>query len=191
MRTALFFGSFNPVHIGHLAIANYIAEFGGVDEVWFIVSPHNPHKEKHTLLPERERFDLVYRAVADYPKFRVSDIEFRLPQPSYTIHTLTHLHEKFPGREFLLVLGSDNLVHFHKWKNADRILEKYPLIVYPRPGTPESVYEKYPAARRVDAPLMDVSSTFIREAVKNGKDVRFFMPAPAWQLLAEMNYYRK
>lgn len=191
MRTALFFGSFNPIHVGHLVIANHIAEFGGVDEVWFVVSPHNPHKEKSVLLPERARFDMVYRAVGDYSRFRVSDIEFKLPQPSYTIHTLTHLHEKFPGREFSLILGSDNLANFHKWKNADQILAKYPLIVYPRPGTPDEVYARYPNTRRVDAPQMDLSSTFIREAVKDGKDVRFFMPEAAWKLLVEMNYYRK
>lgn len=191
MRTALFFGSFNPVHIGHLVIANHIAEFGGVDEVWFVVSPHNPHKEKGTLLPERDRFDMVYRAVGDYPKFRVSDIEFKLPQPSYTIHTLAHLHEKFPKHEFSLILGSDNLQHLHKWKNADQILARYPLIVYPRPGTPDSVYAGFPNLRVVDAPRMDISSTFIRESVRQGKDVRFFMPEPAWKLLSEMNYYRR
>lgn len=191
MRTALFFGSFNPVHIGHLAIANHIAEFGGVDEVWFVVSPQNPHKEKSSLLPERDRYDMVYRAVGDYPKFRVSDIEFRLPQPSYTIHTLTHLHEKFPGREFLLILGSDNLVHFHKWKNADQILARHPLVVYPRPGTPEEVYARFPDLVRVDAPQIDISSTFIREAIRNGKDIRFFVPEAAWKLLTEMNYFRR
>lgn len=191
MRTALFFGSFNPVHIGHLAIANHIAEFGGVDEVWFVVSPHNPHKEKSSLLPERDRYDMVYRAVGDYPKFRVSDIEFRLPQPSYTIHTLTHLHEKFPGREFLLILGSDNLVHFHKWKNADQILARHQLVVYPRPGTPEEVYARFPDLVRVDAPQIDISSTFIREAIRNGKDIRFFVPEAAWKLLTEMNYFRR
>lgn len=191
MHTALFFGSFNPVHIGHLAIANHIAEFGGVDEVWFVVSPHNPLKDKNTLLPERDRFDMLYRSVGDYPKFRVSDIEFKLPQPSYTIHTLTYLHEKFPKHEFSLILGSDNLAGFHKWKNADQILSRYPLIVYPRPGTPDEVYARFPNLRVVNAPCMDISSTFIRESVRNGKDVRFFMPEPAWKLLTEMNYYRR
>lgn len=191
MRTALFFGSFNPVHIGHMAIANHIAEFGGVDEVWFVVSPHNPHKDKGTLLPERDRFDMLYRAAGSYPKFRVSDIEFKLPQPSYTIHTLTHLREKFPTREFVLILGSDNLQNFHKWKNAEQILAGYPLIVYPRPDTPQEVYDRYPGILRVDAPQMDISSTFIREARRAGKDVRFFMPEAAWQLAEEMNYYRR
>lgn len=191
MRTALFFGSFNPVHIGHLAIANHIAEFGGVGEVWFVVSPHNPHKDKSTLLPERDRFEMLYRAVGDYPKFRVSDIEFKLPQPSYTIHTLVHLQEKFPKHEFSLILGSDNLLNFHKWKNADQILAGYPLIVYPRPGTPQGVYDNFPNLTLVDAPRMDISSTFIRESVRQGKDVRFFMPEPAWKLLHEMNYYRR
>lgn len=191
MRTALFFGSFNPVHIGHLAIANYIAEFGNVDEVWFVVSPHNPHKDKNTLLPERERYNMILESIADYPKFRVSDIEFKLPQPSYTIHTLTHLREKYPTREFSLVLGSDNLVNFHKWKNADLILQNYPLIVYPRPDTSADVYEKYPQISKINAPLMDISSSFIREALRAGKDIRFFVPEGAWKILSDMNHYQK
>lgn len=191
MRTALFFGSFNPVHIGHLAIANHIAEFGEVDEVWFVVSPHNPHKDKSTLLPERERYNMVYQSIGDYSKFKVSDIEFKLPQPSYTIHTLTHLREKYPTRDFSLILGSDNLINFHKWKNADLILEKYPLIVYPRPETPAEVLEKYPQIKLVDAPRMDVSSSFVRQAIKQGKDVRFFVPEGAWKILSEMKHYQK
>lgn len=191
MRTALFFGSFNPVHIGHLAIANHIAEFGAVDEVWFIVSPHNPHKDKHTLLPERERYNMILESVGDYPKFRVSDIEFKLPLPSYTIHTLTHLREKYPNRVFSLILGSDNLMHFHKWKNADLILKDYPLIVYPRPETPKEVFEKYPQIQLVNAPQMDVSSSFIRQALKDGKDVRFFVPEGAWKILSAMKHYQK
>ena len=191
MRTALFFGSFNPVHIGHLAIANHIAEFGDVDEVWFVVSPHNPHKDKGTLLAERERYNMIYQSIGDYPKFRVSDIEFKLPQPSYTIHTLTHLKEKFPTREFSLILGSDNLINFHKWKNHDQILAHYPLIVYPRPETPKEIFDTYPQIKLVDAPQMDVSSSFIRQALKNGKDIRFFVPNGAWEILSEMKHYQK
>lgn len=190
MRTALFFGSFNPVHIGHMAIANYIAEFGAVDEVWFVVSPHNPHKDKVSLLPERERYNMIQESIRDYPKFRVSDIEFKLPQPSYTIHTLTHLREKYPTREFSLIIGSDNLIHFHKWKNADFILENYALIVYPRPDTPQEVFEKYPQAKVVDAPQMDISASFIRNALKEGKDIRFYIPEGAWKILADMKHYR-
>lgn len=191
LRTALFFGSFNPVHIGHLAIANYIAEYGNVDEVWFVVSPHNPHKDKKTLLPERERFHMVQEAIGDYPKFRVSDIEFKLPQPSYTVHTLVHLKEKFPTRQFSLIIGSDNLVHFHKWKNAELILQDYPLIVYPRPETPEEIFAQYPQVQRVQAPQMDISSSFIRQAITQGKDVRFYVPPPVWKILSEMQHYAK
>jgi nicotinate-nucleotide adenylyltransferase len=191
MRTALFFGSFNPIHIGHLAIANYITEFTEADELWFVVSPQNPLKDKNTLLPERQRFDLIYQSVKDYPKFRVSDIEFNLPTPSYTIHTLTHLSEKYQGREFLLVLGSDNLVHFHKWKNYDLILKNYRLLVYPRPDTPDDVYEMYPSVTKINAPQMDISSRFIREGIRAGKDMRFFLPPPAFKLIEEMNFYRK
>lgn len=191
MRTALYFGSFNPVHIGHLAIANHIAEYGGVDELWFVVSPHNPHKDKTSLLPEQDRFDMVYHAIGDYPKFRVSDIEFRLQQPSYTIHTLTHLREKYPNRIFLLVMGSDNLEHFHRWKNYDQILQNHEIIVYPRPETSPEVYAKYPTVKIVDAPRMDISSTFIRKALNEKKDVRFFVPENVWKTLTDMNYYRK
>jgi nicotinate-nucleotide adenylyltransferase len=191
MKTALYFGSFNPIHIGHLAIANYIAEFGGVDEVWFVVSPQNPLKNKHHLLPGRNRLELVECSLGDYPKFRVSDIEFGLAEPSYTIHTLTHLRERFPNRTFSLVLGSDNLAHFHKWKNYDQLLTDYELLVYPRRDTPKEVWDKYPSVKRMEAPQMEISSTFIREALKNGKDIRFFMPEPAWNLIQKMNWYMR
>jgi nicotinate-nucleotide adenylyltransferase len=191
MKTALFFGSFNPVHIGHLAIANYIAEFADVDELWFVVSPHNPLKEKSGLLADRLRYELVHKSVEGYPKFKVSDIEFKLPQPSYTIHTLTYLKEKYPKREFMLILGSDNLVHFHKWKNYEQILQNHKLLVYPRPGTPEEIYAKYPGILKINAPQMDVSATFIRDSIKQGKDIRFFLPEAAWKMIDEMHYYRK
>lgn len=191
MKTALYFGSFNPVHIGHMAIANYVAEFGGVDEVWFVVSPQNPLKDKSRLLHVRDRLELVECCIGDYAKFRVSDIEFRLPQPSYTIHTLVHLKEKFPNRTFSLILGSDNLIHFHKWKNYDQILSGHELLVYPRKETPEEIWGKYPQVKRLDAPQMEISATFIRNAIKEGKDIRFYVPEPAWELIQKMNWYRK
>ncbi len=176
MKVVLFFGSFNPIHIGHLAIANYVCEFTDAEALWFVVSPHNPHKEKKSLLNDRIRFHLVQEAIDDYTKMKASDIEFGLPQPSFTINTLTILKDKYPHHEFILLMGADNLINFHKWKNYEKILENYQIMVYPRPEVPELVYEKYPSVQRIQAPLMEISSTFIRNAIANNKDVRFYLP---------------
>lgn len=190
MKIVLFFGSFNPIHIGHLAIANYICEFTENDALWFVVTPHNPHKEKKSLLNDRTRFHLVQEAIDDYTKMRASDIEFYLDQPNFTIHTLMHLRQKFPQHTFSILMGSDNLSSFHKWKNYEQILEKHDILVYPRPGTDESIYEAFPTVKKVDAPMIEISSTFIRQAISNGKDIRFYLPEKVWKYIQENGLYR-
>ncbi len=190
MKVVLYFGSFNPVHIGHMAIANYVCEYADVDALWFVVSPHNPLKQKKSLLDSRMRFHLVELAIDDYPKMRASDIEFNLSLPSFTVHTLMHLRQKHPNYEFQLLMGADNLVSLHKWKNFEYLLENYPVWVYPRPDVPQEVWDRYPMVQRIDAPLIEISSTFIRESIARGKDVRFYMPAPVSQYIEDMLLYR-
>lgn len=190
-KVGLFFGSFNPIHIGHLAIANYFAEYTELNEVWFVISPHNPLKEKKSLLHQQHRWYMVNLAIEDYPKFKASDIEFHLPQPSYTIHTLVHLKEKYPNHQFCLILGQDNLSTFHKWKNFEVILENYKIYVYPRPGAAPSEFDKHPNIILTDAPYIGISSTFIRKAVKEKKDIRFFLHPKVWQHIDEMNFYKR
>ena len=189
MKTGLFFGSFNPVHIGHMAIANYMAEFTDLDEVWFIVTPHSPFKKKHTLLDNYQRLELLNRAIADDTKMRVSDIEFRLPVPSYTIDTLTYLSEKYPEHDFVLIMGADGLPMFHKWKNAEEISQRYERYIYPRPGFLPP-YPDFTNCKIVDAPQMDISASFIRNAIKEKKNVRHFLPKVVFEYLDEMNFYR-
>ena len=191
MITGLYFGSFNPIHIGHLAIANFMVEFSELEQLWFVVSPQNPLKQKQSLLQDYHRLEMVQLAVEDDDRFRASDIEFRLPTPSYTIDTLTYLEEKYPGREFQLVMGADGLRTFHKWKHADLIVQKYHRLIYPRPGTDKEVAPQSPNATLVDAPMMDISSSFIRQAIKEGKDVRHLVPAMAYTYMREMHFYEK
>jgi nicotinate-nucleotide adenylyltransferase len=191
MITGLYFGSFNPIHIGHLAIANYMVEFSSLEQLWFVVSPQNPLKEKKSLLKDYHRLEMVRLAVEDDDHFRASDIEFRLPTPSYTIDTLTYLGEKYPGREFQLVMGADGLRTFHNWKNAALIVEKYHRLIYPRPGKNVKQAVDLVNATLMDAPLMEISSSFIRKAIRAGKDVRHFVPAKAYQYMREMHFYEK
>lgn len=191
MHIGLFFGSFNPIHIGHMAIANYMVEFTDMDQLWFVVSPQNPLKEKKTLLGQNQRLYMVNAAVEDFPKFMSSTIEFDLPQPSYTVNTLAHLKEKYPEHKFSLIIGQDNLENFHKWKNYEEILKHHKLFVYPRPNAGKSQFDQHPNVVFTAAPVMDISSTFIREAIKNKKDVRFFLPEKAWEYVDSMNLYRK
>jgi len=196
METGLFFGSFNPVHIGHMAIANYIAEYTELREIWFVVSPHNPLKSKESLLDDRDRFYLVEMAIGDDRRFRASDIEFSLPRPSYTIDTLAYLTDKYPERRFTLIMGEDNLNTLHKWKNAEELVKRYPVIVYPRlnPGRNNSrkLLEILETASvtEVKAPLMEISGTFIREAIRQGKDISWYLPVPVWKYITEMHFYR-
>lgn len=191
MKTGLFFGSFNPIHNGHMVIANYFAEFSDLKQVWFVVSPHNPLKPAGSLLNDFQRLQLVELAIGDYRKMKVSKIEFGLPKPSYTINTLTHFQEKFPQHEFVLIMGSDNLHTFHKWKNYEQILEYYSIYIYPRPGFDGGDFKNHPKVKFIEAPLMEISSTFIRNAIKSKKDVRFMMPEKVADYIDEMNFYKK
>ncbi|MBE8712958.1 nicotinate (nicotinamide) nucleotide adenylyltransferase [Sphingobacterium hungaricum] len=175
-QIGLFFGSFNPVHIGHLMIASYMANFTELDEVWFVVSPQNPFKEKKNLGNMYDRLEMVNIALEKSENLIASSIEFNLPQPSYTIDTLIHLNEKYPNKDFVLIMGEDNLVSLEKWKNYEIILRDYKIFVYPRPNAGESKLKDHPSITITDTPLIEISSTFIRQAIKNGKNVKYFTP---------------
>ncbi|MEZ4793618.1 MAG: nicotinate (nicotinamide) nucleotide adenylyltransferase [Gelidibacter sp.] len=192
MKIGLFFGTFNPIHIGHLTIANHMAEYSDLDQVWFVVTPQSPFKAKSSMLDNHQRLEMVFRATKDYTKLRPSDIEFSLPQPNYTINTLVYLQEKFPEHTFSLIMGEDNLKSFHKWKNYELILEGHDIYVYPRlsEGTIETQFDNHPKIHHVAAPIMELSSTFIRNSIKNGKNVRPMLPEHVWEYLDEMNFYR-
>lgn len=191
IKTGLFFGSFNPVHIGHMAIANYMLEFSDLQQLWFVVSPQNPLKEKKTLLADYHRLELTRRAVEDDERFDVSDIEFGMPKPSYTIDTLTYLVEKHPNREFVMIMGADGLKNFRRWKNADLLEKQYHRLVYPRPGVDcDHMYDQKNITL-MEAPLMEISSSFIREAIRNGKDMRHFLPPKTYTYIREMHFYEK
>lgn len=191
-KIGLYFGTFNPIHVGHLNIANYMAEYSDLDEVWLVVTPHNPLKKKKTLLDDIHRLALVRIAVEDYPKIKPNTIEFDLPQPNYTVNTLAHLEEKHPEYLFCLIMGEDNLKSFPKWKNYEVILDRYELYVYPRisEGTVDAQFSKHPKIHKVDAPIMELSSTFIRNAIKEGKNIRPMLPENVWAYMDEMNFYR-
>ncbi len=186
-KVALFFGSFNPIHNGHLILANYIAEYCDVDEVRFIVSPQNPFKQNKHLLSDDLRLRMVKTAIADYPKFTVSDVEFRLPKPSYTIDTLLELRRQDSDTQFALIIGGDNLQNFSNWKNVDAITEMCEVWVYPRPNY--SLQDAPALGNRVkilqDAPMVEVSSTVIRRAKREGKDLRYFLPQRVWEMMPE------
>ena len=196
IKVGLYFGSFNPVHIGHITIAGYMLEFTDVNEVWFVVSPQNPLKKKATLLDNYQRLHMANLAIGKNDRIKASDIEFRLPIPSYTIDTLTYLEEKYPNRKFLLIMGEDNLYTLHKWKNVGELIKKYRLIVYPRSGSekPASTQLELLLSKAkinyVNAPLMDISGTFIRNSIKKGKDMSYFLPATVWQYIDEMGFYK-
>ena len=193
MKIGLYFGTFNPIHIGHLAIANHMAEFSGLDQVWLVVTPHRPHKKKTTLLDDHHRLQMVHLATEDYPKLKQSDIEFKLPQPNYTVHTLAHLQEKFPQHEFSLIMGEDNLNSLHKWKNYEVILQNHDIYVYPRVNgeVMDPELETHPKIHRVDAPIMEISSTFIRESIKAGKNIRPLLPHKVWEYVEHNLFYKK
>lgn len=191
MNIGLFFGSFNPIHQGHLILANYMLEYSDLERIWFVISPHNPHKEKNSLLAEHHRYAMVELAIADHPKMKASSIEFKLPQPSYTVHTLAYLKEKYPDHQFSLLLGADNLENFHKWKNYEEILANHRLYVYPRAGHSGGKLAAHGQVTSVNAPEMELSSTMIRAGIQAKKDLRFFMPPAVWEYLQEMHFYEK
>jgi nicotinate-nucleotide adenylyltransferase len=191
MKIGLFFGSFNPIHIGHLAIANYMVEFGPIDQLWFVVSPHNPLKKKKNLLNDYHRLDLVKLAIDDDQRFRACDIEFKLPKPSYTINTLTYIKEKYPNHTFYLIIGADNYLTLKDWKNWETLMNDYSFLVYPRPGYDHTSIELENNFEIIDAPIIEISSTFIRDSLKNGKDVRHFMPTIVANYVREMHFYEK
>ncbi|AEH00716.1 nicotinate (nicotinamide) nucleotide adenylyltransferase [Lacinutrix sp. 5H-3-7-4] len=193
MKIGLYFGSFNPIHIGHLIIANQLVENSDLDQIWFVVTPHNPFKKKSTLLDNHQRLEMVYLATKDYDKLKESNIEFNLPQPNYTINTLTYLQEKYENHEFSLIMGEDNLKSFHKWKNYEVILENHNIYVYPRisEGKIDTQFNNHKKIHRVDAPIMEISSTMIRKAIKEAKNVKPLIPQNVWEYLDEMNFYKK
>ena len=189
MKIGLFFGSFNPMHIGHKVIASYMVEFSDLQQVWFVVSPQNPIKQKQSLLDQYHRLMIIRMEVEDNPKLSASDIEFNLSKPSYTIDTLMHLKEQFPKNDFALIIGSDNLQNFHKWKKYEQILADYSVYVYPRPGI--EINRTHQNIHIVDdVPQMEISASFIRNSIKQGKDVSYLMPEKAWQYIDEMNFYK-
>ena len=192
MKIGLYFGTFNPIHVGHLTIANHLAEHSDLDQIWFVVTPLSPFKKKSSLLDNYHRLEMVFLATKDYIKLKPSDIEFGLKQPNYTIDTLTYLFEKHPNYEFALIMGEDNLKSFHKWKNYELILENHSIYVYPRlsEGKIETQFDKHPKIHHIDAPIMELSSTFIRNEIKEGKNVRPMLPENVWQFIDEMNFYR-
>ena len=187
----LFFGSFNPIHIGHLMLANYIIEFTSINEIWFVVSPQNPFKKNHSLLPEIHRLAMVDRSIENDFRFKASNIEFGLPKPSYTSDTLAHLIEKYPDYKFSLIMGEDNLTNLHKWKNADFLVDNYDIYVYPRPGAKTGKYENASCIHFLDAPLIEISASFIRNSIKEKKDVSWFLPLGGWKYIDEMGFYKK
>ncbi|UOY08597.1 nicotinate (nicotinamide) nucleotide adenylyltransferase [Muricauda sp. SCSIO 64092] len=191
-KVGLYFGTFNPIHIGHLIIANHMAEFSDLDEVWFVVTPKSPFKQKQSLLDNHHRYQMVFEAIQDYPKLKASKIEFDLPQPNYTINTLVHIGERYRDHRFCLIMGEDNLKGFHKWKNYEAILDGYDIYMYPRisNGTTENQFKDHPKIHKVEAPIMEISSTFIRKEHKNGKNIRALLPDAVWKYLDEMNFYR-
>jgi nicotinate-nucleotide adenylyltransferase len=189
-KIGLFFGSFNPIHLGHLIIANVMAENADLSKVWLVVSPQNPLKPSKGLLHEFDRYDMVKAAIADNYKLEASDIEFNLPKPSYTIHTLAHLTEKHPTKEFKVILGEDNLENFTKWKNHEQILDQFGLYVYPRPHVIDTELSRHANVKMVDAPLLDISATYIRNCIKNNKSIRYLVPESVENMIRSKNFYR-
>jgi nicotinate-nucleotide adenylyltransferase len=196
-KIGLFFGSFNPIHIGHTVIAGYMKEFTDLDQIWFVVSPQNPLKKKKNLLDDHHRLYLVELAIGNSFEMRASDVEFRRPVPSYTIDTMARLTEKHPSYKFALIMGEDNLYTLHKWKNAHELIRHYPLYVYPRPDAIRKKNDMLDdilakaRIKRVNAPLMDISGTFIRKGIRQGKDMSYFLHPAVWKYIIDMHFYEK
>ncbi len=191
MKIGLFFGSFNPVHIGHLIIANYMATQTDLDKVWLVVSPQNPLKPKKTLAKDYDRLHLVRLGIGDNPRLEASNVEFTLPKPSYTVDTLAFLREKYPEREFALIMGGDNLATIHLWKNYEFLLENFDIYVYKRPSVDLGDYALHPRVRVCEAPLLDISATYIRECLRKGQSVQYLVPDAVFEYLEHNNMYRR
>ena len=193
MKIGLYFGTFNPIHVGHLIIANHMAEHADLDQVWMVVTPHNPLKKKSTLLADHHRLEMVFLATEDFPKIKPSDIEFKLSQPNYTVNTLVHLEEKYPEHTFSLIMGEDNLKSFHKWKNYEAILAHHEIYVYPRlDATAENtLFKNHSKIHLIDAPVVEISSTSIRENIKKGKNVLPLLTPKVWEYIDHNNFYKK
>lgn len=191
-KVGLFFGSYNPVHIGHMILASYIQQYSDLEEIWMVVTPMSPFKKKKNLLDDHHRLEMVYKACENQQKIKPSDVEFGLQQPNYTVNTLAHLEEKYPKLEFCLIMGEDNLKTFHKWKNHDVILERHQIYVYPRisPGETETKFDEHPNIRQIEAPRMELSASFIRKAIKEGKDLSLMLPQNVWEYIDLMNFYK-
>lgn len=190
-KIGLYFGSFNPIHIGHLIIANHLLQFTELSQIWFVVSPHNPLKEKSTLLADHHRLAMVKIAIDDNPNFRASDIEFAMPKPSYTVNTLAYLSEKYPNKEFSLLMGADNIATFDKWKNYDVILQHYQIYVYPRINEKPTKLAEVPNIHLTKAPIIEISSSYIRQCIKEKKEVRYLLPEGVYKYINEMMFYQK
>ena len=193
MKIGLYFGTFNPIHIGHLIIANYLVENSDLDEIWMVVTPHNPFKKKSTLLDNNHRFEMVYKATENYPKIKPSAIEFKLPQPNYTVHTLAHISDRYQDKEFCLIMGEDNLNSLHKWKNYETILEHHHIYVYPRitESSVKSQFDTHPKIHKIAAPIVQISSKMIRKGIKDQKNIQPLLSKKVWEYVDEMNFYRK
>ena len=193
MKIGLYFGTFNPIHVGHLIIANHLAEHSDLEQIWMVVTPHNPLKQKNTLLDDYQRLHLVRLATEEYPKIKPSDIEFKLPQPNYTVNTLAHLMEKYPQHEFSLIMGEDNLKSFHKWKNYEYILQHHDIYIYPRISQEAEnlEFKNHPRIHLIEAPIVEISSTIIRDGIKSKKNIRPLLPHSVWEYVDHNNFYRK
>jgi nicotinate-nucleotide adenylyltransferase len=200
MNIGLYFGTYNPIHVGHLIIANYMVDYTKLDQVWLIVSPQNPLKTKASLLADYHRLSLVRVAIEGNSKLKASNIEFDLPKPSYTIDTLAYIQEKYPDHSFSLIMGEDNLRTFHKWKNYEEILKNHSIYVYPRALTEQErleqdnnnhIFSNHPKITKCDAPVMKVSASFIRKAIRENKDVRYLLSESVYDYVTEMHFYEK
>lgn len=190
MKTGLFFGSFNPVHTGHMIIANHMAYHTDLQQVWMVVSPHNPLKPAAGLANDYDRLHLVQLAIGDNPRLRASKVEFSLPKPSYTIDTLTYLKEKHPENEFVLIMGGDNLATLHKWKNYEKLLERYEIYLYRRPRIEDGPFIHHPHVKLVEAPLIDLSATYIRDCIKKGMNIQYLVPDAVFEYLRGSSMYK-
>lgn len=204
-QIGLYFGTFNPIHIGHVIIANHLVEYSELEEIWFVVTPMSPHKTKDTILDNMDRYDMVKLALADYEKLQVSDIEFHLPTPNYTVTTLVHLEERHPNHQFSIIMGEDNLKSLHRWRNFEVLIENYPILVYPRMSEgdldesiakqvirvpkPQGYTELKASIQLQDAPIIELSSSFIRQAIKQGKNVLPMLNKEVWEYIDRKRFY--